>query len=140
MIPLLTLVAKIFGKEKKTHKNIGEQGDTTMMKRFEITGGDGGAYGPEFGPVVGMEVAEIHGPQNDYLLLSLSPPMSIDDRSVECMIVSPRYQGDTLKKLRQKGCTVGVFLVQEGMQDEVKTGITKDNVTYWAVGGCKPIK
>jgi len=111
-----------------------------MPQRYQISGGDGGAYGPEFGPVIGEEVTEINGPKNDYLLLRLLPSMITGSTTTNYMVVSPRYKGDTIKKLRKKRCVVGVFRVLEGKQDEVRNGVTKENVDYWAVGDCKPIK
>ena len=111
-----------------------------MKQQFEISGGDGGAYGPVFGPVIGKEISEIHGPKNDYLLLELSEPLVAEDMTTNFMVISPRYRGDKIKKIRKKRCTVGVFRVLPGKEDDVKQEVTKDNVDYWAVGDSKPIE
>ena len=111
-----------------------------MKQRFEISGGDGGAYGPAFGPVIAEEIAEIHQPPNEYLLLRLAVPLTLSERTSEYMLISPRYVGDSLKKIRRRHCVVGIFIVHEGKQDEVRANITRDNVDYSAVGDCRPLK
>ena len=111
-----------------------------MIQKYEVAGGDGGPYGAVFGPLIGEEIEEIHGPQNDYLLLKLSPPLVVESTTTDYMLVSPRYKGDTLKKLKRKGCAVGVFRVLAGKQEDVRNGVSRENVDYWAVGDCKPVK
>jgi hypothetical protein len=110
-----------------------------MTKRFEIQGGDGGCYGPVFGPVVGSEVCEIQGPSNEYLMVHLDQPLVSDDLTTEYVIVSPRYKRQKLKHLQRKGLTVGVFRVLPGREEDAKREVGLDNVDYWAVGECKPI-
>ena len=56
------------------------------------------------------------------------------------MVISPRYKGDKIKKVRKKKCTVGVFRVLPGMEDDVLKEVNTENVDYWAVGDSKPIK
>jgi len=111
-----------------------------MTTRFEIKGGDGGCYGPVFGPLAGVEVCEIQGPADEYLMLHLDEPLVGDDLTTEYLVVSPRYGGQKLKRLRRGGLTVAVFRVLPGKEDEAKQRVSPENADYWAVGECKPVE
>ena len=106
---------------------------------FELSGGDDGAYGPSFGPVSADKVGEIESKGVRYLMLHLHTPIRYKNDRIEYVVVSPRYTGDTVKKLKIKGCTVGIGRVLPGQEDHVKAyGITTATVEYWSIGNCIP--
>lgn len=108
-------------------------------KVYQLTGGDGGAYGPVFGPVLAEEVREITGEDSNYLMLRLLEPIKYGNDLINYLVVSPRYVGDTLGKLRNAGCTVGVGRVLPGKETSVQTeGVTNLSVEYWSIGSCLP--
>jgi len=106
---------------------------------YELSGGDGGAYGPIFGPLLADEVSEVDSAGSRYLLLQLHAPIHHKNDQIEYFVVSPRYAGETLKKLRKKGCTVGIGRVLPGKEAELKlNGVTTATVEYWSIGNCTP--
>ena len=110
-----------------------------MPQTYELAGGDGGAYGAEFGPVLADEVVEFESEGSRYLMLRLQTPIHYKSQPIEYFVVSPRYAEGTLKKLRRTRCTVGVGRVLPGQEETViKTGISSATVDYWAIGICRP--
>jgi hypothetical protein len=109
--------------------------------KYKVSGGDGGCYGPNFGPVNAQEIAEIASDRTSYLLLKLDAPIKHEKDSIDYFVVSPRYVGDSLKKLRRRGCHVGVGRVLPNQEQAVRTaGISEATVEYWAIGVCTPIE
>jgi hypothetical protein len=109
---------------------------------YKLAGGDGGAYGPEFGPVFADEFGEVNAAEgnNQYLLLKLQESILFGSDKINFFVVSPRYVGDTLKKLRRKDCTVGVGRVLPGQESLVREkGVNNETVEYWSIGSCIPI-
>lgn len=110
------------------------------MKTYELAGGDGGAYGPVFGPIRATEVKLVTSGQQEYLLLRLMSPIQYKRDAIEYLVVSPRHAGDTIDKLRQETCTVGVGRVLPDKENEIEiSGVTAANVEYWSIGICKPM-
>ena len=110
---------------------------------YKLEGGDGGAYGPEFGPVLADEVRIIEAEEggNSYLMLKLQEPIQYESDQINYFVVSPRYVGDSLKKLRQKGCIVGVGRVLPGQEAAVQEkGVSNETVEYWSIGSCTPMQ
>lgn len=113
-----------------------------MKKRmFQLSGGDGGAYGPLFGPVNAVEYGEIEVADNrKHLVLKLEEPIREGEMQIAYFIVAPRYVGDTIETLKEKGCTVGVSIVYpEKIEEVVGNGMSNQNSKYWAIGECKRI-
>jgi hypothetical protein len=110
-----------------------------MARRiFQLSGGDGGAYGPIFGPVTGAEI-EATGSRS-YLVLQLTEPIKEGDMEIEYLLVAPRYSGDTIETLKERGCTVGVSIVfPEKINDLLQNGSSSKNARYWAIGECRRI-
>ena len=109
---------------------------------YELAGGDGGAYGPIFGPVLANEIGEVKAEDGSsiYMLLKLRAPIQFENDKIDYLVVSPRYVGDTLKKLRRKGCTVGVGRVLPGREALVQErGVNTETVEYWSIGSCTPL-
>lgn len=110
------------------------------MLRFEISGGDDGAYGPAFGPVEAFEIEVVEDTGGvSYQLIQLLQSIHHGDAQIEYMTLLPRYKGDSIRRLRDHGCVVGIARVLPGKLDAVRAGHVSDNVEYWAVGTCKRI-
>ncbi len=108
-------------------------------KTYKLAGGDGGCYGPDFGPVLAKEFQELKADGTTYLMLKLVEPIQHENDQIDFFVVSPRYAGDTLKKLRGKGCHVGIGRVLPEQEQAVQTeGISTKTVEYWAIGMCSP--
>lgn len=109
---------------------------------FELSGGDGGAYGLLFGPIKAIEFADIDVAENKkYLVLKLEKPIVDSETVISYLIVAPRYVGDTIEILKEKGCTVGVSIVYpEKIEEVLASGMNSKNSKYWAIGECKRIK
>lgn len=108
---------------------------------YKVNGGDGGCYGPNFGPVNAQEIAEVASDGTSYLLLKLEAPIKHEQDVIDYIVVSPRYVGDSLDKLRQRGCHVGVSRVLPNQEKAVRTaGVSEATVEYWAIGVCTPIE
>lgn len=113
-----------------------------MKKRmFQLSGGDGGAYGPLFGPVNAVEFGEIEvDDDRKYLLVELEKPINEAEMIISYLIVAPRYAGDTIETLKEKGCTAGVSIVYPQKIEEVlENGMSTQNSKYWAIGECRRI-
>ena len=108
-------------------------------KTYTLAGGDGGCYGPNFGPVLAQELGELKADGTTYLMLKLVTPIHLEKDQIDYIVVSPRYVGDTLRKLRKKGCRVGIGRVLPEQHQAVQLhGISDKTVEYWAIGTCKP--
>ena len=106
---------------------------------YELSGGDEGAYGPVFGPVLADEIGEVESEGSSYLILHLQTPIQYEGDNIEYLLVSPRYTGDTLEKLRKEGCTVGVGRVLPDKEEEVQqAGVSSSTAEYWSIGTCTP--
>jgi hypothetical protein len=110
-----------------------------MKKRtFQLSGGDSGAYGSPFGPVNAVEIEVSNNKK--YLVVQLEEPIEEDEMEIQYFIVAPRYVGDTLETLKEKGCTVGVSIVlPDRIEDVLKRGMSCENSKFWAIGECKRI-
>ena len=112
-----------------------------MPKTYKISGGDGGSYGPIFGPANAREIAEIDTDGTAYLLLELDDPITHEQGRIDYLVVSPRYVGDSIKKLRRRGVHVGVGRVLPNQARVIREeGVSETTVENWAVGICTPIK
>src|SRR5687768_2008669 len=108
--------------------------------KYLLSGGDGGAYGPVFGPTAAEEMGEIAFlPDGRYLLLKVLDPLTIKKDRVEYLLISPRHQGNTIESLRTEECAVGIGRVLPGKLVNKAKGLGKDDVEYFAVGQSKPI-
>lgn len=104
------------------------------MRRYEISGGDGGAYGPAFGPITVFEIGIVEDAEGfSWQLVQLETCLEYDGQRIEYFVLSPRYRGDGMRKLQEKGCMVGVSRVLPGRLGDVRGGAVADNVDYWAV-------
>ena len=104
------------------------------MRRYEVSGGDDGPYGPTFGPVYVFELAVIEASEGVSQLVQLEQSIDIDDRHIEYLLLSPRYKGDSINKLQEKGCIVGISRVLPGRVEKIREGEIANNVEYFAVG------
>ena len=102
------------------------------MASYELAGGDGGSYGPQFGPIRARELGEIPGQDGGHILLALDTPLHIEGAVIEFLAIRPRYVGDTISTIRRKGATVGVWRVLPNCENSVRGGITQQNSEYWA--------
>lgn len=110
------------------------------MRRYELIGGDDGPYGPAFGPIIVFEVDLVEdGTGKFWQVVQLEQALEHDGQRIEFLTLSPRYAGDSLKKLRESGCTVGIGRVLPARIDDLRKGAVADNVEYWAVGTSKRI-
>lgn len=111
------------------------------MRRYELSGGDDGAYGPGFGPVRAFEIDVVEDADGKrWQLVQLESALDYEDQRIEYFVLSPRYTGDRLSTLRDKGCTVGIGRVLPGKIDRVRNGDVAENVQYWAVGTSRRIE
>ena len=107
--------------------------------KYLISGGDGGAYGETFGPVLAEEVGEVPFLQDSrYLLLKVLDRLVVNGSQVEYILVSPRYQGDSIESMRTKECVIGVGRLLPGNPVDLKRGFKRSDVEYFAVGRSKP--
>ncbi len=105
------------------------------MRRYELSGGDDGAYGPGFGPVRAFEIDVVEDADGKrWQLVQLESALDYEGQRIEYLVLTPRYVGDRFSKLRNKGCTVGIGRVLPGRINMVRNGAIADNVDYWAVG------
>lgn len=84
-------------------------------------------------------VAVIAGPMRDnYYLLELEHPFSIDHRDVRQLLVQPRYNGDQIDRAVSSTCTVNIARVL-GTEDLSHTEkVTFDDFERWGVGKISP--
>lgn len=109
------------------------------MNVYELAGGDGGSYGPIFGPVIADEVGEVGLREGGrYLLLELRSPLSFEGRPVSHVVITPRYVGDTLDNVRTGETTVGIGLVLLDPVDLAKA-LERGDVHHYAVGVSTPV-
>ncbi len=106
--------------------------------RYTVSAGEGCCCGPVFGPSSAVEIFEIldkDGPGS--LILQIEEPFAINSELVSYVVVTPRYTGDTLKMLREKGCIVNIAKVLPNRLDQLMNGDEKGATEYLAVGECK---
>lgn len=103
---------------------------------FEVAGGDGGCYGPRFGPVRAECVAQVPSAEGGHLLLRLSAPILVEGVCIEFLAVRPRYVGDSLEDIAMNGGTVGYWRVFPGKVLKVHAGLDATNSEYWSIGTC----
>ena len=109
------------------------------MRAYQLTGGDNGCYGPVFGPVIADEQCEVSSEEGGHLLLALRRPLQVDELTIHLLAVRPRYVGDTLDTIRKSGAIVGVWRVLLEGESSIRSGITKSNAEYWAIGSCRRV-
>ena len=106
--------------------------------RYEISGGDGGCYGPIFGPIHAREIAELATDGESYLVLELDDAIFHGDDQIDYFVVSPRHVGVSLRTLRREDCYVAVGRVLPDQIEALGTdGISNTTVEHWAIGVCK---
>lgn len=111
-----------------------------MPRSYSLTGGDGAAYGPAFGPIRARAVAELVHEGQPRLVLEPDAPLEVEGAGIAFLVVSPRYAGETLSALRAKECVVGVARVLPGREGALRAGrIPSDALEYLAVGTCTPL-
>ena len=110
------------------------------MKRFRLAGGDGAFYGAAFGPVYAEEKGLVSDSGREFLLLKLESPIVADDGRIEYVLVSPRYVGDTLEKLKRSECVVAVWRVRSDKKRTPAKELFRKNSEYWSVGTSRPCK
>ena len=109
------------------------------MRRYSISGGDDGAYGPSFGPVSANEIGHIDGPEGSRaLLLRLAVPIERAAGDIEYLVVRPRYTGQTLADVQEEGCVVGIWCVPADVAESMDDGVSLEDCEYWAIGNCRP--
>lgn len=109
------------------------------MNVYELSGGDGGSYGPIFGPVIAAEVGEVGLWEGGRcLLLELRSPLSFEGRSVSHVVITPRYVGETPENMRTGETTVRIGLVLFDPVDPAKA-LERGHVHYYAVGVSTPL-
>ncbi len=110
--------------------------------KYKLSGGDGGCYGPLFGPITAEEIGKvIDSNKKEYMALHLDEHIIYNNKKIEYLVITPRYAGDTIEKLKLKGCTVGVAIVLPNMLKNLfSNGMSNENIEYWAIGECMPLK
>ena len=108
------------------------------MVRLRLGGGDGGSYGPEFGPVEGFTDGEVRQGSQRYTLILLADPATVDGEAVEAVVVVPRYVGVPMEDVLNQPTTVGIARVKPGRLDAVRAGEVTENTVYFAVGATAP--
>lgn len=111
------------------------------MRRYELSGGDDGAYGLAFGPVNVFEIGVVEDADGKgWQIVQLENVLEYEGQHIEYFVLSPRHTGDRLGTLREMGCTVGIGRVLPGQIDRVRNGDVADNVQYLAVGSSRRIE
>lgn len=112
------------------------------MFRYEISGGDGAAYGPAFGPVAAESQFETGSQEfgGQYLVMKLLEPLELEGHQISHLAISMRYAGETLDELPGREATVGIARVLPGGLDSLHSGVNRENVEYFAVGTCRPVQ
>lgn len=111
-----------------------------IPRSYSLTGGDGAACGPAFGPIRARAVAELVHEGRPRLVLEPHAPLEVEGAGIVCLVVSPRYEGETLAGLRTKECVVAVARVLPGREGTVGAGrIPPGALEYLAVGTCTPL-
>lgn len=106
---------------------------------YTLSAGEGCCCGLAFGPSSAVEILEIAGKVGSgSLILQMQEPIAINNELISCVVVTPRYIGDTLKMLREKGCIVDIARVLPNKLDQLQKGNVEESTDYLAVGECKP--
>jgi hypothetical protein len=114
---------------KKTNKQI----------LYMVTAGEGCCCGPAFGPSSAKELFEIAAKKDPgSLILQMQEPVAYNNELLSFIVVTPRYIGDTLKMLREKGCIVDIARALPNQLDQLRKGNVNEATEYLAVGECKP--
>ena len=108
------------------------------LGRFEIAGGDDGAYGPRFGPIRGTCVGVFGHDQNRCLVLQLESEVVHERFATTQVALRPRYTGTSFDTLLTEGGTVGVSLVLPAGEQSIREGLSAQNSLYWSIGTMRP--
>ena len=118
-----------------------------MNKTYEISVGEPWDFEGPDGPnkIIVTGKGLVSGPDQvnwakEYFLLSVRNPFKMDGELVSSLIVSPRYEGDSLSKLINEGCTAGIARVHEKYHVEPGDKIEPNQVKYCIIGSVKPMK
>ena len=119
--------------------------DATEVMHYEIRLDDYSFFGPDGAARVLVEGIEVvHGPDRsnwhpaDYLVRVLQP-FPVDGTEVTHLLLSPRYDTDTVDDIMTGSCTVGVGVVNPGCTISAAQRYTTSDVTYWNIGTVSPL-
>jgi len=103
--------------------------------RYQLSGGDGAAHGPAFGPIEVEELVQVDlGHEGPALVVRSIQSTSIDGDEVGYLLVSPRYEGDSLARIRAGECTVNVARVRCSAGEDPVHAVRQSAVDFLAVG------
>ena len=108
-----------------------------VPRRFRVSCGAGGCFGPALSPVLTEELGEVSFlPDTRYLLLKLVQPTLYRNDQLEYLLVAPRYTGTSIEELRTHRCVVGIARVLPHVAVDLLKGLKKEEVDYFAIGDC----
>jgi hypothetical protein len=111
-------------------------------QRYKLGLGDG-AYGPgDIGLITVVDEGNIAGPtlpdwQAKYMLARCLTPTSYYGEEVRYLVLSPRYEGDSLSSIRSAGGMVAVSRMLPGIVGEKPQRFEPREIEYWAVGALR---
>lgn len=84
-------------------------------------------------------IAVLAGPSREnYYLLKVVTPFSVDQELVEHVLILPRYNGDKIDRAVTSSCTVNIARIPAGIDITDKASITFDDFLRWGVGKISP--
>lgn len=109
--------------------------------RYTVTIGEGCCCGPAFGPALAYEILEIdRQTAPGSIVLQMKEPVALYNDLISHLVVTPRYKGDTLCMLRERGCIVDIEMVLPGRLDQLRKGDSMQTTAYVGVGECRPVR
>ena len=76
--------------------------------------------------------------RGEYLLLSLREPISWQGQGIKQLLISPRYEGDSVKDfLSGKQMMVGIARAKPGISLSTRAPFSEVQVDYFAIGSAK---
>ena len=114
------------------------------MPRYELLVGEPWDFsGPDGGNRIELAyLGRVEGPDEEnwdsaYLLFQVLHPFDFSGDSVQQLIASPRYEGDSLSKVRMLGGMVGVARVISNSGLRAKDKFSSSEVEYIIIGQLK---
>lgn len=104
-----------------------------ISEPFDFEGPDG----PNKILVEGL--GKVLGPQKDYwreeyFLVEVENPFEVENEQVNYLLVVPRYDGDTISKMTNSECMIGILRIFPDIEIKVGERFSPDDINYWAIG------
>lgn len=111
------------------------------MPRYELSGGDGAAYGPVFGPVRVESLFETSCAETGvrYLIMAPVEPLEFQGTPITQLAISMRYTGEHVDELPDRDAIVAISSVRPEAEATLRSGIQARNLHGIAVGCCRPL-